>query len=73
MIKKLIFRPIALGIAQIINAYPKIMDTYRSTNFKGKLLISEFVNKPNVNQIYDCNGIKYYINFSDKIQEMVYL
>lgn len=65
--------PFAWIIAKIINHNSKLLSFYRDVNFKGKLFISRFINIPHENGVYSCQELKYHINFSDQIQEMVYL
>lgn len=65
--------PIAYIIAKVISSNQKLFDIYRSVDFKGKLFISGFIKNSAQNGIYLCGQLKYNIDFTDKIQEMVYL
>jgi FkbM family methyltransferase len=70
---KNLLRPIAYIIAKIITSNQEMFDIYRHSNFRGKLFLSEYINHAFQNGIYNCNELKYNIDFSDQIQEMVYL
>lgn len=65
--------PISYIIAKFISSNQKLFDIYRYFDFKGKLFLSEFINYSAQNGIYICGQLKYDIDFTDKIQEMVYL
>jgi tRNA G37 N-methylase Trm5 len=70
---KNLLRPIAYIIGKIITSNQNLFDIYRHTDFRGKLLLSEYINHVVKNGIYQCNQLKYSIDFSDQIQKSVYL
>lgn len=71
---KIFLAPVGYMVGTLISKNKWILEIYRSKNFKGKLFLSSFIDKNNFkNGIYKCGGLKYNIDFKDKIQEMVYL
>lgn len=66
--------PFAYIIGKCLNINSALFEIYRNKNFKGKLLISGFLDRSKfLNGTYKCGGVKYEIDFKDQIQEMIYL
>lgn len=68
-----LFRPIARVAGSLISRSPMAIDLFRGSEFKGKVLISDYVTIPSANGTFPCNGPQFELDFSDGIQRAIYL
>lgn len=68
-----LFKTVAWGVGNAISCVPGARDLFRASDFKGKQLISDFVQLPAGRGEYRCNGVRFDLDFSDAIQRAIYL
>jgi FkbM family methyltransferase len=67
-----LFKPAAWILGRAISSRSVWRETFRQVDFKGKLLISQYVSLPSTNGTYSSRGVTFDLSFSDDIQKAIY-
>lgn len=62
-----------LIIGKIISSNSVFINLFRSNNFKGNTILSEYIVTPDLDGVYSVGNLKYDFKFSDEIQKQIYL
>jgi len=71
--KRAVFAPVARAAAFVLDRNDRLFRWYRDQSFRGKLFISEYLERRLRNGVHECDGLLYDFDFADSVQRSVYL